>query len=139
MDLDKVVNRILEGYAEVEPPEGAVERWLSRGRAPVQEPRFWGLGAPAWAAIAALLVVLLGASWFFERRALLRARATLAQERATIVAVPATAAPPLTEREKQLLQLMEKDPSALGAIGMDDGEQSSHSKSKPRHPKGKNQ
>ncbi|HXR97035.1 MAG TPA: hypothetical protein VN709_04245 [Terriglobales bacterium] len=140
MDLDKAVDQILDGYAAVEPPEGAVERWLRRGRAPLPARRFWGLAAPAWAAIAALLVVLLGASWYVERRELLRARAKLAQERAAIVALPAASAPPLTDREKQLIQLMEKDPSALAAIGMDDADQP-HSKSKPaaRHPKGKNQ
>ena len=116
-DMDEVVEKLLTGYSQVEPAPGAVERWLERRAEPL--PRRWavlrpeGGLAPAWAILAAALLLALGLAWGLAWNRM-RERSTqpqLANEH-TVIA-PLKNAPPLTEEQKKLIQLLATNPAAL--------------------------
>jgi|GEM_PF-6590965 len=114
-DLDSVVDRLLASYSQVEPRPEAVQAWLDRASEPAPGRR-WRLPAPAWAALAVTLALLLvlGVAWLRGRNHN-PSRPTLAQhERTTLV--PAASQAPLTDEQKQLIQILQANPSALATM-----------------------
>lgn len=113
--LDRALDQILDGYAAVEPAPGAVQSWRAHLHDPAPRFRFAALGAPAWMAIAvalALMLALGGLGW--HRARLHAAQARLAAgEKTVLVPLPSSMEPPLTPRQKQLIQLMQTNPGAL--------------------------
>jgi hypothetical protein len=116
-DLDEVVTKLLEGHSRVEPGAATVQAWLER-RAQ-RAPRWWGMIrpegglAPAWAVLAAamLLAVGLAIGLAWNKLQARRAQPQLATEH-TVIA-PLKNAPPLTEEQEKLIQLLATDPGAL--------------------------
>ena len=86
-DLDARLDRALAAYSRVEPPPGAVERWLAHtAESPAPAGRFLFLPAPAWAAIAFALLLLLSLTWLHFHRSDVT-QPSLAQEKIVIQAV----------------------------------------------------
>lgn len=114
-DLDNLLDRVLEGYSRVEPAPGAIEAWMARReQAPVRS-RFWGLPAPAWAAVALALLLLLGLSWYRSGSVLGGVRQpTLANEQTTLQALAPNV--PLTAEQKQLIQILLTNPGELAKL-----------------------
>lgn len=110
--LDPVLDQILADYSQVEPPPQAVQAWLSRRAAPRPSNRFLWLPAPAWAAIAFALLLVLAISWYRGRQQA-NTRPLLANEHTVVVPLLPNQAAPLTDEQKQLIQLLQTDPAAL--------------------------
>ncbi len=111
-DLDRVLDCLLADYTQVAPPPEAVPVWLARRAQPRASGRFLRLPAPAWAAIAFVLLLLLGISWY-RGRAQANTRPQLANEKTVVIPFNPNTAPPLTAEQKQLLHLLATDPAAL--------------------------
>ncbi|MGH9412840.1 MAG: hypothetical protein ACRD0Y_03780 [Terriglobales bacterium] len=116
-DLDQLVEAVLAGYSRVEPAPGAVEGWVARrAEAPRHSAqrgsRFLWLPAPAWAAIAFALLVLLGLSWYSTGR-IARQQPRLAGEGTSLRSLAPNT--PLTAEQKKLIRILLTNPGALAA------------------------
>lgn len=111
-DLDPLLDRLLAGYSQVEPRPEAVRAWMARPAPPEPTGRFLWLPARAWAAVALALLLILGVVWY-RGRALRNTRPLLANEKTVVVPLPPGDAPPLTDEQKQLIQLLQTNPAAL--------------------------
>ena len=116
-DMHEVVTKLLADHSQVEPAPETVQRWVEHRAQPL--PRRWtmlrpeGGVAPAWVVMAAALLLVLGLAWGLAWNRL-RARSPqprLASER-TVIA-PLQNAPPLTDEQKKLIQLLATNPGAL--------------------------
>lgn len=126
-DWDEVVTKLLEGHSRVAPEVATVQAWLERRDQ--RAPRRWGMVrpegglAPAWAVLAAVMLLAIGLAiglaWNkLEARS---AQPQLATEH-TVIA-PLKNAPPLTEEQKKLIQLLATNPGALATQQPSDLEQ----------------
>ncbi|MGH9466184.1 MAG: hypothetical protein ACRD1Y_02395 [Terriglobales bacterium] len=112
-DVDRLVNSVLEDYSRVEPQRGSVARWMAQSAGDARPSgRFLWLPAPAWAAIAFVLLVLLGLSWY--RPGAFSRQPRLAGEQTSLRAVAPGSS--LTAQQKQLLHLLATDPAALAKL-----------------------
>lgn len=128
-DLDSIVDQLLASYSKVEPRPDAVQAWLDRASQPARHRRM--LAPFAWAAVAVTLALLLvlGVAWLRSRNHN-PSRPTLAQERTTLV--PAPSQTPLTDEQKQLIQILQSNPSALAT--MKPGQAGAQPQKKEKHP-----
>ncbi|HVA63509.1 MAG TPA: hypothetical protein VNF74_07275 [Terriglobales bacterium] len=126
--LDPVLDKVLAEYSQVEPPPQAVQAWLARRAPPRPSNRFLWLPAPAWAAIAFALLLMLAVTWY-RGRPQANSRPLLANERTVVVPLDPNQAPPLTDEQKQLIQLLQTDPAALATK-----QPSDLNKAKKKHP-----
>jgi hypothetical protein len=137
-DLDARLDRALAAYSRVEPPPGAVERWLAHtAESPAPGGRFLFLPAPAWAAIAFALLLLLSLTWLHFRRVAV-AQPSLAQEKMVIQAVSPSVQ--LTPEQQKLIEILATDPSKLATMTPEDldkllqaGQAKKPAASAPRH------
>jgi hypothetical protein len=117
-DLDAELDRALAAYSRVEPPPGAIERWLAHSTAaPAPSGRFLFLPAPAWAALAFALLLLLGLTWLHFHRAAM-VQPSLAQEK--IVLQPVSPAVQLTPEQQKLIEILATDPGKLATMTPED-------------------
>ena len=124
-DLDSRLDRALANYSNVEPPVGAVERWLAHAAAaPTPGARFLWLPAPAWAAIAFALLLLLSLTWMHFHRGDVT-QPSLAQEK--MVIRPVSPDVQLTPEQKQLIELLANDPGKLATMTPEDLDKLLHS------------
>lgn len=113
-DLDQLVDGVLADYSRVEPAPGAVEAWMARrAESPRPAGRFLWLPAPAWAAIALALLVLLALSWY-RPDVFARQQPRLAGESTSLRAVSPNT--PLTPEQKRLMHILLTNPAALSKI-----------------------
>ncbi|HET9784694.1 MAG TPA: hypothetical protein VFP94_07040 [Terriglobales bacterium] len=117
-DLDARLDRALAGYSQVAPPAGAVERWLAHvAEAPASAGRFLWLPAPAWAALAFALLLLLSLTWLHFHRSDV-AQPSLAQEK--MIIQPVSPAVQLTPEQQKLIEILASDPSKLATMTPED-------------------
>ncbi|MGN6592412.1 MAG: hypothetical protein ACTHJX_05890 [Terriglobales bacterium] len=117
-DLDARLDRALAAYSRVEPPPGAVERWLAHtADSPAPGGRFLFLPAPAWAAIAFALLLLLSLTWLHFHRSDVT-QPSLAQEKMVIQAVSPSVQ--LTPEQQKLIEILATDPSKLATMQPED-------------------
>lgn len=117
-DLDARLDRALAAYSRVEPPPGAVERWLAHtAESPAPGGRFLFLPAPAWAAIAFALLLLLSLTWLHFHRSDVT-QPSLAQEKMVIQAVSPSVQ--LTPEQQKLIEILATDPSKLATMQPED-------------------
>ncbi|HXE30955.1 MAG TPA: hypothetical protein VN515_04050 [Terriglobales bacterium] len=116
-EMDPLLDEVLAEYSAVEPAPGQVAAWMQAARTASRRDRVRRSLRPraAWFAMAAalLLAVALTAALLY-RRARVQQRLRLAQhEHTVLVPMGGAGAPPLSARDKQLIQLMQTNPSAL--------------------------
>jgi hypothetical protein len=117
-DLDDVLAKLLEGHSRVGPRAEDVRRWMERREQPLPR-RWWGMLrpegglAPAWAVLAAAMLLAIGLAigLAWNKLQARSAQPQLATEH-TVIA-PLKNAPPLTEEQKKLIQLLATNPGAL--------------------------
>ncbi|MGH9395040.1 MAG: hypothetical protein ACRD1E_12780 [Terriglobales bacterium] len=113
-DLDRTLDRLLAEYNPVEPTAAQVRTWLEQAQRPMPRPRrTWLLSPPAWAAVALLLLLIFGMAWLRVRNRN-PTRPTLATEHSVLV--PASSNAPLTDEQKQLIQILQSNPKALATL-----------------------
>lgn len=114
-DIERVLDKVLEDYSAAAPPPEMIHAWCAPPSAEHRSQRWLMMPVQAWAALAAVIVLLLGLLWYRGHNSQAQKPPMLAHEKVTIQTLPPGEAPPLTSEQQQLIQLLKTNPGALAS------------------------
>ncbi|MGH9415206.1 MAG: hypothetical protein ACRD01_01125 [Terriglobales bacterium] len=114
-DIERVLDKVLEDFSAAQPAPDTLRAWCAPPCTAPPSHHWLSRSAQAWLALAAAIVLLLGLLWYRGHYTRAQTAPVLAHEKVTLQTLPPGEAPPLTDEQQQLIQLLKTNPGALAS------------------------